>query len=301
VADLSLLVLTLFWGTTFHFVKGVLDVASPGVFLAARFALAAGVLAAVALLRRDRVGAGFLRHGALLGVFMLTGFVLQTVGLHHTTPARSGFLTGLAVLIVPFLARSLLGRPVKIASWAGVALAVAGLALLTHPLGDPLGAGVRLGDLLTAGCAVAFALQIVYTSEWAPRHAIVPLTLAQITVTFLGAAAMVPFEVSYFRPEGAAVFAGTVAFTGVLMTALAFFVQNWAQRHTTAVRAALIFSLEPVAAALFSHYYGGEPLRAADWGGGGLIVLGVLAGEMGGLLEGRRAPDAALVAEGRGG
>lgn len=301
MADLALLLLTLCWGTTFHFVKGVLDVASPGVFLAARFALAAAILGAVALVRRDRVGAGFFGHGALLGVFMAAGFVLQTVGLRHTTPARSGFLTGLAVLIVPFVARFLLGRSVKLASWAGVALAVAGLALLTHPFGAPVDARVRLGDLLTAGCAVAFALQIVYTSEWAPRHPIVPLTLMQIAVTFVVAAATVPFEASYFRPEGSAVFAGTVVFTGVFMTALAFFVQNWAQRHTTAVRAALIFSLEPVAAALFSHVYGGEVLRASDWGGGALIVLGVLAGEVGGVIEGRRAPGATLASEGRSG
>jgi drug/metabolite transporter (DMT)-like permease len=301
VADLALLGLTLFWGTTFYFVKGVLAFASPGVFLAARFALATALLAVAALVRRERAGAGFLRHGALLGVFMFAGFALQTVGLRHTTPSRSGFLTGLAVLIVPFIARFLLGRTVKLASWAGVALAVAGLVLLTHPFGEEVDAAVQLGDLLTAGCAVAFALQIVFTSEWAPRHPVVALTLLQVGVAFLGALALLPFEASYFRPEGAAVFAGTVAFTGVFMTALGFFVQNWGQRHTTAVRAALIFSLEPVAAALFSHFYGGEVLRATDWAGGALIALGVVAGEVGGLIEGRRAPDAALAGGGRAG
>jgi drug/metabolite transporter (DMT)-like permease len=72
------------------------------------------------------------------------------------------------------------------------------------------------------------------------------------------------------------------------MTAGAFFVMNWAQRHTTAVRAALIYSLEPLAAALFSHVYGGEPLGPMDWAGGGLIVLAVVAGEVGGALETRR-------------
>ena len=64
------------------------------------------------------------------------------------------------------------------------------------------------------------------------------------------------------------------------MTALAFFVQNWAQRHTTAVRAALIFSLEPVAAALFSHFSAASR-SGRDWAGGGLIVAGVAAGEVG--------------------
>jgi drug/metabolite transporter (DMT)-like permease len=59
------------------------------------------------------------------------------------------------------------------------------------------------------------------------------------------------------------------------------------------VRAALIFSLEPVAAALFSHLYGGEPLGPADWLGGGLIALGVVAGEVGGALEARGEAAAA--------
>jgi len=293
VADLALLLLTLAWGTTFHFVKGVLEVSSPGVFLTARFGLASLALGAVALARRDRTGPGFLRHGALLGLFMLAGFVLQTLGLHRTTPARSGFITGLAVLIVPFVARFFLGRRVRAASWAGVALAVAGLAVLTRPFGAGVSAEVRLGDLLTAGCAAAFALQITFIAEWSPRHPLVAFTFAQVFVTFLGVAAMLPVEAVRFDAAGAGVFAGTVAFTGLAMTALAFFVQNWGQRHTTAVRAALIFSLEPVAAALFSHFYGGEALGLFDWAGGGLIALGVVAGEVGGALEHRGARRAA--------
>jgi drug/metabolite transporter (DMT)-like permease len=297
MADLALLVLTLAWGTTFLLVNRVLEVASPGVFLAARFGTAALVLGAVALARRDRTGPGFVRHGLLLGLFMLAGFVLQTIGLRYTTPARSGFLTGLAVLIVPFLARFLLGRKVRIASWVGVALAVLGLVALTRPFGTELAQAVRLGDALSAGCAVAFALQIVFTSEWAPRHPLVPLTFIQIAITFAGALLMLPVEGARLDAGGLVPFAATVAFTGVLMTAVAFFVQNWGQRHTTAVRAALIFSLEPVAAALFSHVVGGEPLYAADWLGGGLIAIGVVAGEVGGALEARS--EAAAEARGR--
>jgi drug/metabolite transporter (DMT)-like permease len=289
VADLALLVLTLFWGTTFTVVKEALAIASPGVFLAARFATAAAVLGVVALWRRDRTGPSFARHAALLGLFMLAGFVLQTIGLRHTTPARSGFLTGLAVLAVPFIGKFLLGGKVKLASWLGVALAVAGLALLTRPFADDISAAVRLGDLLTAGCAVAFAFQIVYTAEWSPRHPLVPFTLAQIAVTLTGALVLAGVEQRAFDPARAPAFAGAVAFTGVFMTAGAFFVMNWGQRHTTAIRAALIFALEPVAAALFSHYVGGEPLGRWDWAGGGLIVLAVVAGEIGGVLEGRGA------------
>jgi drug/metabolite transporter (DMT)-like permease len=291
VADLALLILTVFWGTTFHFVHGVLDVASPGVFLSARFGTAVAILGAVALIRRDRLGPGFLRHGSLLGLFLFLTFALQTVGLRYTTPSRSAFLTGMSVLLVPFVSRFWLGKPVRSAAWVGVALAVLGLAALTRPLGGDVPANVRLGDALTAACAVACALQIALMSEWAPHHPVVPFTAVQLAVTLVGALAMTAVEPRRLDlAHGGATFAGTVAFTGVVMTAGAFLVQNWGQARTTAVRAALIFSLEPVGAALFSHFYGGESLAPLDWLGGGLVVLGVVVGELGGAIEARATP-----------
>jgi drug/metabolite transporter (DMT)-like permease len=288
VADLSLLVLTLFWGTTFTLVKGALEIGSTGVFLAARFATAAAVLGLVALWRRDPVGPGFWRHGLLLGLAMLGGFVFQTLGLALTTPARSGFITGLSVLVVPFIARYTLGRRVRASAWAGVALAVVGMALLTRPFDDgAVTPAVRLGDLLTAACAVAYALQITWMSEWSGKHPLVPFTLLQVSVVLAGALLLLPVEGIRFDPARWPAFAGVVLFTGVAMTAGAFFVMNWAQRHTTAVRAALIYALEPVTAALFSWWVIDEQLGAGGWLGGGLGVLGVVAGEVGGALEGR--------------
>ncbi len=269
--------------------KGVLEVRSPGVFVAARFLAAALALAAVRLARRDPASAGLWRDGGLLGLLGVAGFVLQTVGLRYTTPARSGFLTGLSVLVVPFVARFAYGRAVRAAAWAGVALAVLGIALLTRPFGEGMSAAVRLGDALTAACAVAFALQIVLTSEWSPRHPLAPFVLAQVLAGLGGALLFLPLDGPRLDPGGVSRLVATALFTGVPMTAGAFYVMAWAQRRTTAVRAALIFSLEPVSAALFSHLYGGEPLAAADWAGGGLVVLGVLVGEAGGVLERRTA------------
>jgi drug/metabolite transporter (DMT)-like permease len=287
VADLALLVLTLFWGTTFSLVKEALEGASVGVFLSLRFGLAALVLGAVWAARRDRLGPGFVRHGALLGLAMLAGFWLQTLGLRYTTPARSGFITGLSVLIVPFVARFVLGRRVRLASWAGVALAIAGLLMLTRPFGEAVTSAVRLGDLLTLGCAVAFALQVVFTSEWSPRHPLAPFVTAQVGFTLAGALLSLALEAPRLAPASPVRFAAVVAFTGILMTAGAFFLMNWAQRHTTAVRAALIFSLEPVGAALFSAWYWREPFGPWDIAGGTVIVLAVVLGEVGGILEAR--------------
>jgi drug/metabolite transporter (DMT)-like permease len=286
VADLALLVLTLFWGTTFLLVKNALAGTSAGAFLLLRFGVASVALGLVWLVRRDRITPGLWRHGVLLGLAMFGGFAFQTLGLGYTTPARSGFLTGLSVLIVPFIARFLLRRRVTAFAWVGVAFATLGLLALTRPFGGEISAAVRLGDALTVCCAVAYAFQIVFTSEWSPRHALPAIVFVQVATTLVGSVLLLPLEP--LRVGSGPALAGTVLFTGLGMTAAAFFIMNWAQRHTTAVRAALIFSLEPVAAALFSNLVGGEPLGAWDLVGGGLIVLGVAAGELGGAIAARR-------------
>jgi drug/metabolite transporter (DMT)-like permease len=287
VPDLALLLLTLLWGSTFTLVKGALGIASPGLFLVLRFSLAAAALGLVALARRDQIGPGFWRDGLWLGLFMLAGFVLQTYGLRFTTPARSGFFTGLCVLFVPFIARFTLRRPVGISAWCGVALAVVGVSLLSRPFGASAGPDVLLGDLLTLCGAVAYALQVAYMSEWSARHPLVPFTLLQVVVVLVGALMIIPVEGVRLDTARWPELAGTVAFTGLPMTAGAFFVMNWAQRRTSAVRAALIYALEPFSAATFSWLLIGEQLGPLGWTGGALMVLGVVAGEVGGAFERR--------------
>jgi len=288
VADLALLVLTLVWGTTFTLVKRVLDAGtSPGVFLSLRFGLATAVLGGLWLVRRQRITPGLLRDGGLLGLAMFAGFALQTFGLRFTTPSRSGFITGLAVVVVPLIAKFLQGRRVGGPAWTGVALAVVGLAMLTRPFSGDASTLVQFGDLLTLGCAVAYAFQIVWTSEFSPRHSLVSLTFVQIAVTFLGSLLLVAFEPVRLAPSRELL--GTVLFTSLAMTVGAFFVMNWAQRHTTAVRAAIIYALEPPAAAVFSHLVTGEVLPPFGLAGGALILLGIVVAEVGGALQARRA------------
>jgi drug/metabolite transporter (DMT)-like permease len=286
VADLALVLLTLVWGTTFTLVKRVLDAGtSPGAFLSLRFGLAAAVLALLWAWRRPKVSPGLRRDGGLLGLAMFGGFALQTFGLRYTTPARSGCITGLAVVIVPLIAKFLQGRRVGVPAWIGVALAVVGLGMLTRPFAGDTTSAMALGDLLTLGCAVAYAFQIVWTSEFSPRHPLLALTAVQVAVTFLGSLALLAFEPVRIVPS--AELAGTVAFTGIVMTVGAFFVMNWAQRHTTAVRAAIIYAIEPPAAAVFSNLVTGEVLPPVGIAGGALILVGVLVAELGGALEAR--------------
>lgn len=275
-ADLALLAMTAAWGSTFVIVQGALRDAPPQAFLAMRFWLASALVAGAGLvLGAPRDGAAFLR-GCLLGIPLWAGFVLQTHGLLSTTPSRSAFLTGLAVLFVPLLGGALRWRWPAGPTWIGVLLAVLGLSIMTRPWE---GGGETLeGDLLTALAAFTFAFQILGTEAFSPGRPLLPLVLGELVtvavLTTIGSA----FEGGdvRFTPE----LLGAVAGTAVVATAFAFFVQTWAQQRTTAARTALIFATEPVFASVFAAAAIGERLGTPAIAGGALIVAGVLVAEL---------------------
>ncbi len=272
--------MTAFWGTTFVVVKGALGHGDPYSFLTLRFTL--GALALTAVARREMLEPQTLRRGLLLGVFLFLGFVLQTVGLVSTTPSRSAFITGLYVVFVPLLGLILFRRMPRVTSWVGVVLAAVGLRYLT---GADVGeGGLSVGDWLTLGCAMAYALHILLTERYASKTGVVALVAVQLWVVTVLSALCLPFTET--RVEWTPSFIGAVAFCGLLASALALCVQTWAQVRTTAVRVALICSMEPVFTAVYSVWLGYETLGVREWGGGGLIVVGVLVAELGGhLLE----------------
>jgi drug/metabolite transporter (DMT)-like permease len=277
-ADAVLVSITAFWGVTFVVVKDAVALADPFTFLALRFLLGAVLLTAVAW--RGVRGPGLLRAGAGLGVLLFVGFAAQTSGLQFTTPSRSAFLTGLSVLLVPFLSIAFHRRRPPPASLVGVALAVWGLWALaggTAPSGGFKGLGK--GDELTLLCALAFALHITLIEQLARKHPAAPLVAVQLwTVAVL---AFLALGVLGSRLAPTPAFFSAVLITGVGGSAVALLLQAWAQARTTAVRAALVYALEPVFAAAYSVALGREQLGARELLGGGLIILGVLVSELG--------------------
>lgn len=277
-ADGALVILTVLWGTTFVVVKDALGHADPFSFLAMRFGIGAAVLSVLA--GRQLFSPINLRHGAVLGVFLFLGFALQTVGLTDTTPSRSAFITGLYVLLVPLVMLALFRRVPRVSSLVGVVLSAVGLYYLT---GAEVGSeGMSRGDLFTLGGAVAYAFHISFTDRYASKQGVNALVAVQLWVVALLSAACLPFVER--RVEWTPAFIGAVVFCGVFASALALTIQTWAQARTTAVRAAIIYSLEPVFAASFSLVMGYEKLGTREWVGGSFIILGVLVSELGSAL-----------------
>ena len=280
-ADAALLGITIIWGTTFVIIKDALESVGPLTFLALRFGLAALALCVLFLSRRPALNATNLRAGLVLGSLLCAGYALQTAGLQLTSAARTAFVNGMQVVLVPLVVAIPLRRHVPRGVWVGVGLATLGLALLS--IGPALLAGgfdtVR-GDLLVLIATVLFAWHIVLTGEFGP-HVDAPLvTLLQMAwvsvVCFVGAGLFEQPSLDAMRSV-----LGAAAFTGVFATSLAYTVQMAAQRHTSATHAALIFSGEPVFGALFAVVFAGEVLGPAALVGCGLILAGMLVAQFG--------------------
>ena len=269
-ADAALVVAAFFFGTTFLVVQDAVDEADPVPFLAMRF-LIGGIALALLGARRTRTP-GELRHGVAGGAALLVGYVLQTVGLQYTSPSTSAFITYLLVVFVPIITFVALRRRPHPLTLVGLVLAVAGLVLLTGGADMSLGRG----EVLTLGCAVAFAAHIVILGETADRHDAIRLTCVQVTTVGLACLAVSVVAGGLAMPATAW---AAAAFTGIFATALAFFAMVWAQRVVSPSRAALILLLEPVFAALLAWVTGDE-MTAATLAGGTLILGAVVVAEV---------------------
>ena len=272
-ALLALVAVTAVWGVTFVQVKDAVALYPLFAFLAVRFAIAAAVLAVPAAGRLRSLGRQGWLAGASLGLLLALGYALQTAGLERTTVSSAGFITGLYVVFTPLLGLLLFRTRVGRAVWVGVALAVAGLAMLSG-----VGAGDPAGDLLVLGGSAAYSLQIALMERYAPRYDPVAFTQAEMLAAFAGfavvAAALGQVEV----PRGWTVW-GALLVTGIFASALGFLVQTWAQRRTSATRTALAFAMEPVWAGLFGFWLAGDRLGVIGWGGCAVIMAGILVAE----------------------
>ena len=269
IALVALVGVTAVWGCTFLVVQDAIARMPVMDFLAWRFLIASVVMIALRPTCLRNVTRLELLRGVGLGTMLGLGYIAQTYGLRYTSAAISGFITGMFVVLTPVMSWILLRRKTNRNTWMVVALATVGLALLSLN-----GWSVGIGELLTLGCAVFFAIHIVGLGEWSSQYEPYAFALLQI-----GAVAVLSLIVA--TPEGIAVPPDpgvweVVGITGVLATAVAFFVQTWAQSLVSATRAAVVMTMEPVFAGLFAVVIGGNQLTLRTLGGAVCILAAML-------------------------
>jgi drug/metabolite transporter (DMT)-like permease len=273
VALVALIAVTVVWGVTFVQVKDAVEVYPLFAFLAVRYAIATGVLGIAGAPRLRSLGRSGLAAGAFLGALLGIGVGLQTAGLERTTVSSTGFITGLYVVLTPLFGLVLFRTRVGPEVWAGVALSLVGLGMLSG-----VHVGSTTGDALVLASTSAQALQIVMVERYANRYDAIALTLVEMATCCVGFLAIALALGDLSVPRGWTVW-GALVVTGVFASALAYLIQIWAQQRMSAARIALVFALETVFAGLFGYWLSGDRLGLLGWGGCAAILAGIVLAE----------------------
>ena len=258
---------TAVWGWTFVVVKNAIAEYPTLPFLQLRFLLAFLVMA---ILVRRLPTRKELRVGLLVGAVLAMGYLTQTLGLNLISPGNAGLITGLLVLFTPFIDR-LFGVPLKRRTIIAVIVAVIGIGMVT---GGPSAFG--LGDLLVVVCAMFLALHIVLLSRWSPGLRSAPLAMVQMGACALIFSAGGTWSLS--MPSTDVWIA--IVITGVFASALAFFIQTWAQSHLDASRTALIIAMEPAWAVAAAVTLAGQRFGWLQAVGAALVLTAIVGHEL---------------------
>ena len=277
-ADFLLLLVAVAWGSTFFIVQAAVNETPVYTFLFWRFLLAGLLMGLISYKQLRYLSKDVVAAGMLLGLFMFLGYAFQTFGLKYTFSSTVGFITGLNVIIVPFISYVLFKHKASIFSLLGAMIAACGLYFLT--LNSEI--GFSLGELYALICAIMFALHIAFTDPLSKKHNIFLLVCIQfLTVALCSLIGGIVLEGTIVPPVLNSMFINAIAITVVFATIFAFWVQTAMQRFTTAAKTAIIFTMEPVSAGVFGYLFANEVLSFAQLCGAGLIVGGMLLAELG--------------------
>lgn len=276
-AEIYLLGIVIIWGSTFALIKGVIDLIPPYTYLTYRFLLAALILILLFWKRiKENIDKTTLKKGFLIGIFLFMGYAFQTVGLKYTTATKAGFITGLSVVLVPIISHFFFKEKINRNSVIGVALAFIGLWFLSYSSSFSF----NLGDFLVLLCAVSFAMHIISVGLYSKKVDYVGLVVVQLATVFgLCLLMAIIFERPALHLSYSLHVWWSIVLTGVFATALAFYMQNRFQRYSTATKTAIIFSGEPIFAAVFAYLLLGEKVGLIAWAGGLLIIFGMIVSQ----------------------
>lgn len=277
-ADLALLFVTIGWGASFILTKIALTDLETYNFLAIRFILAFIISSIFFIKKMKKLDKRTIKLGVFLGIILYLHYAFQTVGLNYTTASKSAFITGLNVIMVPIFSPLLLKQFPKKASIYGAILAFIGMGLLSLNNISSIN-GMNIGDIYTFICAVIFALYIIAVGKFTSD--VESISFAVIQVGVVGILSLITSAVT----ENPVVPTSKEAWISILIlsvvcTSAAYIIQNVAQRFTSSTHTALIYTGEPVFAAIFGYLFFRELLNTRGTIGAILILIGMITAEI---------------------
>lgn len=276
-ADSLLIALALMWGTSHVVTKEILATHSPAFYTSLRFGIAAICFGLVFSGHLRRANLREIKNGALLGLLSFAGIAFYVVGLNFTQASKAGFITGLYLVFTPLISFALFKTKATRDHLTGLIIAIAGFSLLSFPRSGEL---LNWGDVLVLLAAVAWASHIAATSAYAVGGDVRTLAAVQVMIVAMMATAvllilkMLGLETRPNPIDG--LFLWQIGYMALMVTFVAALVQTWAQGRVNPTHAVILYTLEPVTAAMFAYYKFGEKLSLWRGVGAALIVAGVM-------------------------
>ena len=280
-ADLLLLLVTLCWGVSYLLMDYSLTDLDPFTLNAFRFLGAFLIAVLFSWKKLAGVSRTTLKYSVLLGMALLVVYIGATFGVKYTTLSNSGFLCALTVIFTPLIGWLFFRRRPDRKLSVVVLICFIGIALLT--LGDDFSINTAnlKGDLLCVMCALAYAVDLLFTEKAVNKEDVDPYQLGVFQLGVTGALNLLLsffFETPHF-PQTAQIW-GAVLFLSVFCTGVAFVLQPVAQQYTTASHVGVIFALEPVFAAIVAFFFAGEVLSARAYFGAFLMLASIFIMEI---------------------
>lgn len=277
-ANSLLVIVTMFWGLSYTFM--VLGLDSMGIYSLVALRCAAGFMVAAAIFYKKMrcTNVQTLSYSAIQGFLLFFIFVASLIGLQTTSAANAGFILSLTVVLVPLftavLERTLPSRAVSIA----IVATLIGISILTIQPGFAF----HQGDIIIALAAVAYAVYLILNSKFAQKQSVesIPYSVYQIGfASVFGFIGSLLFEPTFTWPSTQNAWIAVLGL-GLICTAFCFIGQTIAQQYTSATHTGLIFSLEPIFAAMFAAIFLADPITAKLLLGGSFILVGNLVAQM---------------------
>ena len=281
-AELFLLLMTFIWGGTFLFTKIGLQYTSPALYVIIRYSIALTICLIVFRKNFKVLNRQTFISGIILGLFLGGGFLLQTLGLKYTTVSKSAFITGVSVVLTPIVFWFVEKRKISYWQISGVIIVTAGLWLFTQP--DFY--NINIGDFLTLLSTFFWAFYITYMDVFTKGKSDFKETSLLVIFQFVAA---LPLALVYFLAfESSNIFLVfdkgllySLLYNAILASFFLTIIHTSVQRYTTPVKAALIFSLEPVIASYLAFLFLNEFMNAIEFIGAAILLFGILLSETG--------------------
>jgi drug/metabolite transporter (DMT)-like permease len=287
--EVALIFNTLIWGGTFALIKNALTDISPVLFVGLRFGLATLLFLPFVYKHLKNTNRKTLIAGSILGVFYFSGFITQTIGLNLTTATKSGFITGTFVVFIPILQLVIEKRKPKWFNLVGVGFVLIGLVMLSSKgnnvfeFFEQIGSDFNLGDFFTLICALLFAFQVVYVDIFTKKYDYLPMVFTQLLITGLGGILIsiilssTGIEMIKFAANANVI--SSILYTAIFASIVATIIQLRYQKTVSPTKAGIIFSIEPIFAAVFANFLLSEKISNFGLIGSVLIFVGLIVSE----------------------